>query len=98
MLRTDWSLKAILAIIAVFLGILALRPMVQPGATVLAQSARFEHVEIISPVFLYKGNQGVLVMDQRNGKFWFFPRVNEQYQAPVFIVRLPFEKLDEGLQ
>ena len=94
--KADWTLKAILLIIATFLGIIALRPMVRPEVTAMAQGARFDHVMIISPVFLYKGNQGVLVMDRRNANIWFFPRVNEQYQAPVFVIRFPFEKLDEA--
>lgn len=98
MAKTDWTFKAILMIIALFLGMIALRPLVDPATKVMAQQARFEHVHIVSPMFLYKGNQGILVMDQRNANIWFIPKVNEQYQAPVFIVRLPFDKLDNAPQ
>ena len=98
MLKADWTVKAILLTIALFLGMIALRPIVEPSAKVMAQQARFEHVYIVSPMFLYKGNQGILVMDQRNANVWFIPKVNEQYQAPVFVLRLPFEKLDQAPQ
>ena len=98
MLKADWTLKAILLTIALFLGMIALRPIVDPATKVMAQQARFEHVYIVSPMFLYKGNQGILVMDQRNANVWFIPKVNEQYQAPVFVLRLPFEKLDQAPQ
>ena len=94
--KTDWTLKAILATIALFLGMIALRPFVDPAIKVMAQAARFDHVFIVSPTFLYKGLQGILVLDRRNANVWFLPRVNEVYQAPVFIMQLPFDKLDQS--
>jgi len=96
MRKSDWTLKAILAVIALFLGIIALRPVVNPPDTVLAQSARFEHVFIAATTFLYKGQQGMLVMDRRNANVWFFPKSNDQFGEPVFVLRLPFEKLDQA--
>ena len=50
---------------------------------------------IASTGFLYKGQQGMLVMDKRNGNVWFFPRVNEGFKDPVFVIRLQFEKIDQ---
>src|SRR5579864_7653550 len=77
--KADWTLKAILMTIALFLGMIALRPLVDPATKVMAQPAKYEHVFIVSPVFLFKGHQGILVLDQRNANVWFIPKVNEQY-------------------
>ena len=49
-------------------------------------------------MFLYKGQQGLLVMDRRNANVWFIPKANDQFQAPVFLIRIPFEKLDQAPQ
>jgi hypothetical protein len=93
--KADWLLKATLMAIAFFLGMIAVRPLMEPHE-VLAQSAKFDHVFIVSTVFLYKGHQGMLVMDRRNANVWFIPKVNEQYQNPVYVFRLPFDKLDQA--
>jgi hypothetical protein len=98
MWKADRTLKAILAIIAVFLGIIAMRPFFDPPTTALAQSARFDHVFIASTVFLYKGNQGMLVMDRRNANVWFIPKVSDNFQDPIYVMKLPFEKLDHAPQ
>jgi hypothetical protein len=93
--KNDLTSKLLLILIAVLLAVLVLRPYFDPPATVSAQSARFEHVFIASAGFLYKGQQGMLVLDKRNGNVWFFPRVNETFQDPVFVMRLQFEKIDQ---
>ena len=62
----DLESETILAIV-MFPGVPALRPFFEPAATVSAQSARFEHVMSAATTFLYKGQQGMLVMDKRNG-------------------------------
>jgi hypothetical protein len=98
MLKLDRSLKAILALIALFLGIIAMRPFLDPATTALAQPARFDHVFIAATTFLYKGQQGMLVMDRRNANVWFLPKVTDQFQDPVFVIKLPFEKLDQTPQ
>jgi hypothetical protein len=94
----DRSMKVILASIAFFLGMIAVRPLFEPSTTVVAQAARFDHVFIASSVFLYKGQQGMLVMDRRNANVWFIPKVDERFKEPVFVMRLPFEKLDQAPQ
>jgi len=94
MRRTDWSLRAILMAIAVFLGMIALRPLWNPSIEAKAQSARFEHVQVVATTFLYKGQQGLLVLDRRNANVWFIPKVSDQFQTPVFVVKLPFDKLE----
>ncbi len=98
MTKGDWTLKVILSLIALFLGIIALPPLAQPPVNALAQSAKFDHVYIASTMFLYKGQQGLLVMDRRNANVWFIPKVEDQFQTPVFLLRLPFEKLDQAPQ
>ncbi len=97
-MKSDWTLKAILLTIAMFLGIIALRPVVHPDVTTLAQAARFDHVYVAATTYLYKGQQGLLVMDRRNANVWFIPRVGDQFHDPVFVIRVPFEKLDQSPQ
>lgn len=98
MANFDRSVKVSLASIAFFLGMIAVRPLVEPYTTVFAQPARFDHVFIASTVFLYKGQQGMLVMDRRNANVWFIPKVGEQFKDPIFVIRLPFDKLDHAPQ
>lgn len=94
--KPDRTLKAILSIIALFLGMIAVRPFFDPATKVLAQSSKFDHVFIVATTFLYKGAQGLLVMDRRNANVWFIPKVGDQFQDPVFVIRVPFEKLDQA--
>jgi hypothetical protein len=94
-------LHVLLLVIALCLGIIALRPYVHPEQTALAFTGRFDHADIVSPMFLYKGNQGVLLWGKRNGNIWFVGRGDDlglTFIDPVFIARLPLEKLDEAPQ
>ena len=94
------SSKPALWLIAVFLGIIALRPLYSPPATVSADAAKYDHVSILAPVFLYKGQQGLLLMDKRNGNIWFLGRGSDQmslkYGDPIFVTQIPLEKLDHA--
>ena len=96
--RNDLSTKAILLAIALFLGILALRPFLEPMPAVHAQPARFDHVTILATTFLYKGQQGLLLLDRRNGNVWFVPKQDDVFKDPVFVIRMQFEKLDQAPQ
>ena len=96
--RMDWTTRIALLAIALFLGVIALRPLFEPPTAVQAQASRFDHVFIVSAVFLYKGQQGLLVMDKRNGNVWFIQRSGEQFADPVFVLRMPWEKLDQAPQ
>ena len=99
MIKSDWTLRAILLAIALFLGILALGPLFRPAVNVQAQGgARFDHVMIVATTFLYKGQQGLLVLDKRSANVWFIPKTNDQFKDPVFVLKLPFEKLDQAPQ
>jgi hypothetical protein len=98
MYKTDWVLKAALLAIALFLGIIAVRPYFTPDLKVSADAGRFEHVHIVSPSFAYKGSTGVLLMDKRNGNVWFIAKsddFNISFKDPVFVVHVPLEKLDQ---
>ena len=95
MKTNDWTLRALLSIIALFVGMIALRPYFEPGTSVLAQSHKFDHVELVSTAFLYKGRQALLVWDRRNANVWVIPRNNDDFEAPVFLLRVPLEKLDQ---
>jgi hypothetical protein len=81
--------------IALFLGIIALRPLFEPALAVQAQAAKFDHVFIVSTMYLYKGQQGLLVMDRRNGNIWFIARQDNGFQDPAFVMRMQWEKLDQ---
>ena len=62
-----------------------------------AQTNRFDYIYVVSPVYLYKGQQGVLLADMRNGNIWFVGKSKDfetKFEDPVFITRLPLEKLD----
>lgn len=97
--KSDWVLKTILLAIAVLLAAVAVHPWLASEARVSADSGQFDYVTIISPMFLYQGNQGVLLLDRRNGNVWFIGKGNEMeisFKDPVFVVRLPLEKLNQA--
>ena len=91
--------KVALWVLTVVLGIIALRPLSSPDLKVSAESSRFDHINIVSPLFLFKGAQGLLVLDRRNGNVWFIGKhadeMDLRYREPVFVTQIPFEKLDQ---
>ena len=95
MYQSDRTIKLMLLAIALFVAVPVVQSLFSPATRVMAQSARFDHVMIVSTAFLYKGQQGLLVMDRRNANVWFFPRLNDTFQDPILIMRLPFEKIDQ---
>ena len=74
---------------------LVLRTGSGPIETVHAQAARFDHITIVSSLFLYDGERGLLLLDKRNGNVWFMPQRDKAYGDPSFILRVPFEQLDQ---
>jgi hypothetical protein len=90
--------KQIWLSIAVLLAILVVWRFPERNARA-ADSVRFDYVYVISPVYLYQGRQGILLMDKRNGKVWFIAKgdeVNISFRDPVFVVRIPLEKLESA--
>src|SRR5215831_6577807 len=98
MLKGDLVMKTAIVAIAIFLGIIALHPFFDPPTNVQAQASRFDHVMIVSTLFLYRGQQGLLLLDRRNGNVWFVPKQDDAFKDPVFVMRMQFEKLDQAPQ
>jgi hypothetical protein len=103
--QTDGVTKTTLVVIALLLGIIAIRLCMRSEVTVSADSGRYDYVTIVSPLFLYKGNQGVLLLDKRNGNVWFMAKSQDidasndaSYDDPVLVVHFPFDKLDQPTQ
>jgi hypothetical protein len=95
----DRGIRWLLVAIALLLGIIVIRPYLYPESIASADAGTFEHVMIVSGAFLYKGSQGVLLLDKRNGNIWFIGRGDQAsltFRDPVLLGRLPLEKLDHA--
>jgi hypothetical protein len=99
-MHTSFNLKPALWLIALFLGIMALRPLYSPEVRVAADASKFDHIYIVATVFVYRGQQGLLLLDKRNGNIWFIGRGSDQmilkYGEPVFVTQIPLDKLDQA--
>ena len=87
-MRFDWLVKTLLLIIAVFLGVIAFRPVVQPTSVLAQDGAPYPfHIEA-GAVTLKKadGSQslGKVVVDMRNGDVWGFPIKSQNTPFPVY--------------
>ena len=97
-LTNDRTTKLLLAVIALLLAIQVLSPLLQPRLTARAES-QFDHISVLANNWIRKGRPGILLLDRRNGNIWFMqtPRdQNEQFGDPDFVIRFPFEKLDQA--
>jgi len=97
--RPGWLLKSAVLISTFFLGMIAMRPYIKPDLKVSGNSGAFDYLYIISPMYLYKGDQGILILDKRNGNVWFVAKGDDlklSFRDPVYVTRLPFEKLDQA--
>jgi len=84
-MKMDWYLKLVLTVIAVFLGVIAFRPTVNP-APVRAQEAGQEwgpDLYIEPGVYSLRAPDGTrsllgkVVVDLRTGKIWGFPTLSD---------------------
>ncbi len=87
-MRFDWLTKVLLLAVAVFLGILAFRPVVQPQRVFAQDSTPYPfHIEP-GTVTLRKpdGTQtwGKIVVDMRNGNVWGFPIKAQNTPYPTY--------------
>ena len=62
MTNNDRTVKGLLLLIVLLLAVIALRPYVTPIETVHAQTARFDHVTVVSALFLHGGDRGLLLL------------------------------------
>jgi hypothetical protein len=90
--RTTVSLKLAMTALALLLGLIALGQLFEPRVKAQAEGARFDHVLIVSTMFVHKGQMGLLLLDRRNGNVWFVQTsIDESRQVPfgepVFLVR-----------
>ena len=94
---SDRTTKLLLAAIVVLLIAIAVRPYIEPQP--VWAEARFDHVTILATGFLRNGRPGALLLDRRNGNVWHLPMSSDRGPGlgePQFIVRVPFEKLDQA--
>ena len=100
MFRTKGTLTVVGLVIIFLLGFIAAELYLASTKEVSADSGRFDYVYIVSATYLYDGRQGLLLLDKRNGNVWFLARnadnMTLRFADPVFIVRLPFDKLPEA--
>ena len=95
----DRNLRATLLLIVLLLGVVVLQLVFRPAVKASADSGAFDSITIVSVGFLFQGNQGVLLLDKRNGNLWFIGRGNDKgipFKDPVFLARLPLDKLDQA--
>jgi hypothetical protein len=87
-------------VIAILLGIIALELWPLRQERVYADSGRFDYIQVMATSFLYKGTQGVLLLDKRNGNLWFIGKGQDMEKAwfhdPIFVMKVPLEKLDQA--
>jgi hypothetical protein len=101
MYQVDKVARTALILVALLLAVIASQLWLRNEVAVSADSGRYDYVSIVSPMFLYKGNQGVLLLDKRNGNVWFVAKsqdMNISFKDPVLVVRFPLEKLDQPPQ
>jgi len=92
-------MKAWILLAALTAGIV-IRPYLWPETKAAADVSRFDYVYVISPVYLYQGRQGILLMDKRNGNVWFIAKSDNttiSFRDPVFVVRIPLEKVEQAI-
>ena len=98
MRNIDRTTRIALILIAVLLAVIALELRTGRPERVYADSSRFDHVQVVATSFVFGGSTGLLVLDKRNGNVWFIPRGQNMektwFKDPVFIIKVPFEKLD----
>lgn len=81
-MKLDWMVKALLVIVIVLLGVIALRPVVQPPP--VAAQAHDSYPFYIEPGYTMirkpdgSGQMyGKMVVDMRNGDIWGFPTLSQ---------------------
>lgn len=79
-------------LIVVFLGIIALKPILQPESVIAASGGKFDYVQN------WSGGKGFVIFDSRTGDLWVYSgEALEGKKAPDYVGRLtelgkPFAK------
>lgn len=87
-MRVDWIVKTLLAMAVVFLGVIAVRPLLQP-APVMAQSDETSKFYVEPGTTLLRKPDGTaqvygkMFIDMRTGDVWGFPTTDSQSPYPV---------------
>jgi len=90
-MKMDWLVKTLLAVVAVLLGVNALRPLAWPPA-VRAQGGEAYPFYIEPGVTMLRAPDGSrqvygkVVVDLRNGKVWGFPTTAQDVPYPIDMV------------
>ncbi|MDA8340260.1 MAG: hypothetical protein M0Z70_13255 [Nitrospiraceae bacterium] len=97
-MKFDSFVKAMLVLIVLFLGIIAIRPFVEPeiGYAGFQSGIKFGHVHIgVGSKYLPDGSTGAWVVDLRNGNVWGFRNYDTD---PVYLGKFKFEALDQPVK
>jgi hypothetical protein len=105
----DYYTRIVLTVIAILLGIIAFRPIVQPGPVSAQSSQSYIYVEPrVTTLRKPDGTQqveGRVVIDLRNGDIWGFPtlsalpypvdtiRSQPPVSTPMYLGRFDFSKM-----
>jgi len=87
-MRFDWTSKFLLLAIAIFLGVLAFRPVVKPEP-VFAQDSSGYPFQIMQGVVTLRKSDGTqtwgkVAVDMRTGDVWGFPMPSQNTPYPVY--------------
>lgn len=87
-MRSDWSIKLLLLAIAVFLGVLAFRPVAHPEP-VFAQDGTAYSFQIMQGMVTLRKSDGTqtwgkVAVDMRTGDIWGFPMPAQNTPYPVY--------------
>jgi hypothetical protein len=87
-MRVDTSTKILLVVIAFFLGLIALRPLVQVD-TAKANPGSFDYITPLPFTTLQGGGLATVLMDNRTGDIWVYnlqggPRETQGVYAGTF--------------
>jgi hypothetical protein len=87
-MKLDWFVKSLLLVIAVLLGVVAFRPILQP-APVMAQDGSPYPFHIEQGIVSLRKSDGTttwgkIAVDMRNGDVWGFPMQAQNTPYPVY--------------
>lgn len=92
-MKIDTLVKVTLVLIALFLGIIALRPFFEVGKASANPGGKFDYVHFFVGS---THSNGQLVVDLRNGNLWEFPE--DLNKDPIYHGRFRLEALDKPVK